>query len=112
MVTAHNSNNKNSLKVPSVSLDFYFSDKSIEKINLIKIDIEGSEFPALQGMKETLNKFKPYLLIEINPNTPFGIESIDHFLLELGYKKRFIGKEGQVIDHKLDDDYSCNYLFI
>lgn len=39
----------------------------MEKINFIKIDTEGHELEALQGLKETLQKFRPTLLIEFSP---------------------------------------------
>lgn len=36
----------------------------MNKLNLIKIDVEGGELEVLQGGKETLTKYKPSLLIE------------------------------------------------
>ncbi len=35
---------------------------------LIKMDIEGGEFAALQGLRETILKLKPTLLMEVHPN--------------------------------------------
>ena len=37
-----------------------------EDICAIKLDIEGGEFEALLGAKETINKFKPPILMEVN----------------------------------------------
>ena len=36
------------------------------KVDFIKIDVEGEEYPALLGMKQILKKYKPKLIIEIN----------------------------------------------
>lgn len=40
---------------------------NLKNLGFIKIDIEGAEFFALQGMKNTIEKFKPIILIEIVP---------------------------------------------
>ena len=37
-----------------------------EKIDFIKVDIEGFEMNFLQGAKETIKKFKPRLFFEID----------------------------------------------
>lgn len=55
--------------VESVTLDDYASNNSIEKIDLIKIDIEGGEYNAILGMTKILNDSKPQVLIEINHQT-------------------------------------------
>ncbi len=38
-----------------------------EKINFIKIDVEGYEYFALLGLSETIKKFHPTILIEFTP---------------------------------------------
>lgn len=37
----------------------------IEKISLMKIDVEGAELAVLNGMKETLSKLRPFILCEV-----------------------------------------------
>lgn len=42
--------------------DLYISD-----VGLIKLDLEGYEPQALEGMWSTIDKWKPYLIIELSP---------------------------------------------
>jgi FkbM family methyltransferase len=46
------------------SIDNIVKNKQLSKLDWIKIDIEGAEVNAIQGGLETINKFKPKLLIE------------------------------------------------
>lgn len=61
------SGKKESVKV--VSIDEWFKTSALSKIDIIKLDIEGSELAALKGMKEVLQKQKPILIVEVNPET-------------------------------------------
>lgn len=45
-------------------MDKIIKDEKIEKINFLKIDIEGYEKVAIKGMKKSL-KITDYLMIEI-----------------------------------------------
>lgn len=112
MASAYSKNSTYTEDVQAFSLDEYFLDKKINSIKLIKIDIEGGEYLALLGMMNLLKKFKLILLIEINPDNPFGKEKIESLLFGIGYKTYFIGDKGEVIYEKLPDDVSNNYLFI
>lgn len=47
--------------------DIFF--KTLDRLDFIKIDIEGSELFALQGMANSIQAFKPIILIEINEET-------------------------------------------
>lgn len=67
-------------RVKSISLDNYVREHQITKIDLIKIDIEGGEFSALQGMKEILSLYQPKIIIEINN---IALKSSDHSEEEL-----------------------------
>jgi hypothetical protein len=51
--------------VDTITLDRYVDELHLQKIDIIKIDIEGNELNALQGMQQVLLKFKPTIFIEI-----------------------------------------------
>ncbi|MDJ0510715.1 MAG: FkbM family methyltransferase [Crocosphaera sp.] len=56
--------------------------------NAMKIDIEGFELYALQGGKQTLEKYLPYLCIDIHPDVKTGktaLLGVEPFLQSLGY---------------------------
>ena len=57
-------NNNPNIKVDT--LDNYVSSISPEKINLIKIDVEGFEYNVLKGGEKAIEKYRPLLFIEIN----------------------------------------------
>jgi FkbM family methyltransferase len=49
----------------TTSIDDFVKDRSIDKINFIKMDIEGAELSALEGARETIKKYRPKLAIAI-----------------------------------------------
>lgn len=74
-------------------LDFFLEDK---KIDLIKIDVQGFEKNVIIGLKNTLEKSGPLLIVEDNiKKIKTDIPSI---LNNIGYKKIFsIGKDSYYI---------------
>lgn len=62
-------NLKNNIDVQEVtinSLDNYLDMNKINKIDFIKIDVEGYEYEVLSGATNTLKKYKPKLFIELD----------------------------------------------
>jgi FkbM family methyltransferase len=51
------------IKITCTSLDEYCSQNNI-KPNGIKIDVEGSEYLVIKGAYNTLNQYKPWILLE------------------------------------------------
>ncbi len=46
-------------------LDDWVAEHSIDKLNIVKIDVDGFEYPVLEGGKETIQRFKPLILMEV-----------------------------------------------
>ena len=49
----------------SITLDDYFLESSLERVDLIKMDIEGSEFSALDGASKIIREFRPKLAVSV-----------------------------------------------
>jgi len=49
--------------VKTMSIDDMCIRNNVVKVDLIKMDIEGAELPALMGAQDTISKFKPKLAI-------------------------------------------------
>ncbi|MBU6430874.1 MAG: FkbM family methyltransferase [Patescibacteria group bacterium] len=62
-------NLKTSVRVKSVTLDDFITSRKIEKVDIVKMDIEGAEILAIEGMKKTLIKHKPLLFLEFSPHS-------------------------------------------
>jgi len=49
------------------TLDRVVARECIDRLNVIKIDVDGHELPVLQGGLAVLTKFRPILVMEISP---------------------------------------------
>lgn len=90
-------NTSHPTQVEAVALDTFLQDES--KIDLIKMDIEGAEGLALNGMKQLLQRHHPVILSEFSPDALralSGISPEDYLngLRALGYELRVISNGG------------------
>jgi FkbM family methyltransferase len=81
------------LSVPLVSLDDYF--EAVDRISLLKIDVEGAELGVFQGAERILRQHAPLLVFEcenrhVAPGNVFGVFS---YLSALGYEGSFISRD-------------------
>ncbi|WP_316804870.1 FkbM family methyltransferase [Pedobacter nototheniae] len=69
--------------------DDYLNEYVPEIIAFIKIDVEGYEYPVLQGLEKTIQKDKPVIIFEYDRNYQLKStkepEAIFKFLEKLGY---------------------------
>lgn len=72
---------------PVRSIDGMLDEGRIDRIDFIKMDIEGSELAALRGAEKTLRRFRPRLAISLY-HKPEDFYAIPAYLdqLGLGYK--------------------------
>jgi FkbM family methyltransferase len=49
------------------TLDEVARDLNITKVELIKLDVDGHEYPVLKGARETISKFLPTIVMELSP---------------------------------------------
>ena len=83
--------NNEFVNVDIVKLDDYFKDsKFFDKIDFIKMNVEGSEFGVLKGLIQILENNNVKILAEFIPNSikEFGFNPQDFisFLQSFGYK--------------------------
>ncbi len=53
-------------QVAVTTLDLYSAGENLSRIDLIKIDVEGFEMNVLKGAEQTLLKFRPLLIVEVD----------------------------------------------
>ena len=57
--------NRPAVKMKSTTIDKFVEENNIEKIDYVKMDVEGAERNILEGSIKTIEKFKPSLAIAI-----------------------------------------------
>jgi len=93
-------------QVKTTTLDDFLVSQKIAKVDMIKMDIEGAEIMALEGMTNTLIKYMPLLFFEFSPHSIIKINKnpIDFLLtlFKIGYSIFEINKTCQRLDSVTD----------
>lgn len=87
----------------------------VDKIRLIKIDIEGFEIEALSGMRELIKRSRPIMVVEVNEErlTAQGesstrllqlLESFDYKVRALDRPKRLLNRSHDFVTRPISDD--------
>jgi len=91
--------------VPVTTLDLFCEQNEIDRLDLIKMDIEGAELRALHGGIATLKRFRPAMLIELNPETSeregYSVRDVVVFLEDLGYALWDVGSRARITRDRL-----------
>jgi FkbM family methyltransferase len=71
------------------TLDGFVERESIDRLNLIKMDVDGHEYSVLKGAVETLCEFRPVLVMEMSPyvheEQGHGFDALVGLLRDVGY---------------------------
>jgi len=102
-------------RVAAITLDSYVAQHKIERVDFLKMDIEGAEFSALKGMKNTLSTFHPKILLEISADvmteTKQDPQKILDFLFALNYQMYGVSDKAGLIETKKLLDGIDDYFF-
>jgi FkbM family methyltransferase len=79
------------VEVPLTTLDDYCAAHGIDRLDAVKMDIQGAEVAALQGFRKTLDRLQPrWMLIEFSPEhlraAGSGAEAFWTVLDQLGFE--------------------------
>lgn len=83
------------IRVPARSLDSFSEQYSFDKLDFLRMDVEGHEMEIFRGGSRTIERFKPALLIECHTlNMLKGMVDLLRSLQSIGYDvKYFIPRE-------------------
>lgn len=84
------------LAVQTVSVDSYVETNGLDRLDFVKIDVEGAEDAVIRGMNRTLGNLRPALLVEIHANDGGESETLKR-LKENGYHLRRPEPDGWTI---------------
>ena len=54
------------VRVEAITLDGLAADQKLDRLDLVKIDAEGFEWPILQGAQTSIARFRPYIIFEFD----------------------------------------------
>lgn len=102
----NDTDNMNKVKVLTKTLNDLVEILGLEKVNIIKIDVEGAEYHVLVGAVDVLKKYHPVLLLEIHGKKQW--ELINRLLSSLDYRIRVIRVSPLFNYHRNTIAYWCN----
>lgn len=96
-----------------VSLDDYVLTNHIDRVHLVKLDVEGAEHQVLVGGKKLFSSIRaPDLIIEVNPflleRQNLNSQALTDPLWEWGYELYIISQNFKTIDFKTKVDTLVN----
>ena len=93
-----NLDNEKSEIVEQITLDAFANQIHLDRLDFVKVDIEGCEERFIEGATRTFSRFKPLLIIELNPKALEGfgsnVESLMSKLQKFDYEFFTLNRSG------------------
>ncbi len=98
------------------TLDNYVEKNKVDRLDFIKIDVEGSELMVFQGGIGTINRFRPVILCELadirTHSLGYDSKLIYEFIEKAGYSWYAITEKHGLKKFAKKDRYNDNLLAI
>jgi len=86
------------VKVNATTLDSVCEEEEVTRVDLVKADVEGSELALLRGGEQAIRRFRPVLLIEVNPcaleRSGHSATELTEVICGLRYRLHYAGRFG------------------
>ncbi|HEY9007877.1 MAG TPA: FkbM family methyltransferase [Ohtaekwangia sp.] len=96
-------------------LDEQLPALALQRIDFMKIDVEGAEMLVLKGALKTIERFKPLIMLEINEATylaaGYTVPDVIQFFSDLGYTLHIMTKSGTLKPVSSTPAF-CNAVFV
>lgn len=116
MRNLHSDEKHESQVIKLETLDNLLESMKLEGCDLIKIDVEGAEFPALKGAEQTIKKYKPVIFAELlrkwSSEFSYHPNSVLEFLVDRGYSCWGVSPQLRYITEFTDMDQETNFIFV
>lgn len=101
LVSGGNTGNRQET-ITLTTVDAFVASKGLQRVDVLKIDVEGADFEVLRGAVTTLRRFQPVVLMEVELISRFGatVDDVRLFLDGVGY-------DGELIRHRSATDLLC-----
>ena len=86
--------------IPLTTLDAFAHERGLNRIDLLKVDVEGAELPVLGGAREVLDVHRPWVIVEVQQETSeaagYRHRDILTYLGNFGYRFAKIARRGRL----------------
>ena len=102
-------------EINMVRLDRFIQENGISNVSFIKVDVEGYEYFVFEGARETIERFRPVILTEIDTrwtrryNT--SPQAVENLLSSFGYKEYVLDKTNLIRSSVSSSKY-YNFFFL
>lgn len=98
--------------VPACTIDNIVKDLSLDRLDFIKLDLEGGEYSALRGGARTISSLRPIIVTEHSHLAPalndYDLREYFDWIHLLGYK--MVSPSGKIVD--FSNPYPFWYVFL
>ena len=107
--------NQRSVKAELKKLDVEWDQLSLNRLDFIKMDIEGSELKALRGAQNVIARFRPLVMLEVSEVTyqaaGYSLKDVYDFFEPMNYLPFAVDKMGKLISSSAMPPFG-NVIFV
>lgn len=74
-LSARNATSGSAVDVRCTTVDDLCRERGLDRVNLVKIDVEGTELAVLRGMRRLLREVRPVIVLELEPHLLAAFET-------------------------------------